>query len=57
MQVILVVRFLNMDSLPTDDETFLRILRAEPENEEARLGYWNWLEETGDARAPFSFVE
>lgn len=36
-----------------DDESFLRIFRAEPDNDEARLAYWNWLEKTGDGRAPF----
>jgi uncharacterized protein (TIGR02996 family) len=36
-----------------DDQSFLRILRAEPDNDEVRLSYWNWLEETGDTRAPY----
>src|SRR5262249_22785144 len=36
-----------------DDQSFLRILRAEPDNDEVRLAYWNWLEETGDDRAPY----
>jgi uncharacterized protein (TIGR02996 family) len=36
-----------------DDQSFLRILRDEPDNDEARLAYLNWLEETGDVRAPY----
>jgi len=52
-QVNGVVRFLNVGSQPMDDETFLRILRAEPDNDEVRLAYWNWLEETTDDRAPY----
>jgi uncharacterized protein (TIGR02996 family) len=36
-----------------DDESFLRILRAEPDNDEVRLAYWNWLEEIADDRAPY----
>jgi uncharacterized protein (TIGR02996 family) len=36
-----------------DDQTFLQILRAEPDNDEVRLAYWIWLEETGDDRAPY----
>jgi uncharacterized protein (TIGR02996 family) len=36
-----------------DEQTFLRMLRAEPDNDEVRLSYWNWLEETGDDRAPY----
>lgn len=36
-----------------DDQEFLRILQAEPDNEEVRLEYWNWLERTGDNRAPY----
>jgi len=48
-----VVRFLNAGSAPMDEETFLRILRAEPDNDEVRLAYWNWLEEIGDDRTPY----
>jgi len=36
-----------------DDEAFLQILRAEPDNDEVRFAYWNWLEETGDGRTPY----
>ena len=36
-----------------DEQAFLRILRAEPDNDEVRLAYWKWLEEIGDARAPY----
>jgi uncharacterized protein (TIGR02996 family) len=36
-----------------DDQTLLQILRGEPDNDEVRLAYWNWLEETGDDRAPY----
>jgi uncharacterized protein (TIGR02996 family) len=36
-----------------DDQSFLRILRVEPDNDDVRLAYWNWLEETADDRAPF----
>src|SRR4051794_21931645 len=35
-----------------DEQAFLRILRDEPDNEEIRLRYWNWVEATGDQRAP-----
>lgn len=34
-----------------DEQTFLRILRDEPDNDEVRSAYWQWLEETGDNRA------
>jgi uncharacterized protein (TIGR02996 family) len=36
-----------------DEQRFLRILRAEPDNDEVRLAYWNWLEEIGDDRTPY----
>ena len=36
-----------------DDQAFLQMLRAEPDNDEVRLAYWNWLEECGDVRAPY----
>src|SRR5262245_25267889 len=36
-----------------DEQAFLRVLRAEPDNDELRLAYWNWLEENGDQRAPY----
>ena len=36
-----------------DDEDYLRILRAEPDNDDVRLAYWDWLEQTGDPRASY----
>jgi uncharacterized protein (TIGR02996 family) len=36
-----------------DDQSFLRILRAEPDNDEVRLAYWSWLEESADDRATY----
>ncbi len=35
------------------EEHYLRILRAEPDNDDIRLAYWDWLEKTGDPRAPY----
>ena len=36
-----------------DDQRFLQVLRAEPDNDEVRRAYWDWLEEVGDDRAPY----
>jgi uncharacterized protein (TIGR02996 family) len=36
-----------------DEHAYLRLLRAEPDNDEVRLAYWDWLEETGDERTPY----
>lgn len=36
-----------------DDEGYTRILRAEPDNDDVRRAYWNWLEENGDPRTPY----
>jgi uncharacterized protein (TIGR02996 family) len=36
-----------------DDQTFLQVLHAEPDNDVVRAAYLNWLEEVGDDRAPY----
>jgi uncharacterized protein (TIGR02996 family) len=36
-----------------DEQTFLQLLRDNPDNDEIRLSYWNWLEEAGDDRSPY----
>ena len=36
-----------------DEQTLLRILRNEPDNDEVRLSFWDWIEATHDHRAPF----
>jgi uncharacterized protein (TIGR02996 family) len=36
-----------------DDATYLYVLREDPDNEEARTSYLNWLEQSGDKRAEY----
>jgi uncharacterized protein (TIGR02996 family) len=36
-----------------DEQEFLRILPDEPDNDEVRSAYWQWLEASGDNRAEY----
>jgi len=44
---------LKVKAIPMDEQSFLQILRADPDNDEVRSAFWNWLEATDNDRAPY----